>query len=56
MTGNVYCRFNDIDISVRRICVQSVHMLIVNHPELVGDLVGEYPLIIRNVTRTGMLN
>ena len=39
------CRFNDIDISVRRICVNAAQDFIVNHPELVKDI--EEPLRTR---------
>jgi len=42
----VYCRFNDIAASVRRICVQLSQELIVNHPELVRDIAGKCQLVV----------
>ncbi len=34
-------RFNDIDTEVRKICVLSCQNFIVNHPELIPDIIGE---------------
>ncbi len=48
-------RFNDIEVSVRRICVTAVTQLVVNHPELVEDLVGKGCCILEGTRGWGPL-
>ena len=45
MNCHVVClcyRYNDIDIDVRRICVQTSMSFIVNHKDLVKDIAGKW--------------
>ena len=48
----VDCRFNDIELEVRQMCVKSSQAIIVHHPELTGDLIGVLSLPLPSKLRT----
>ena len=39
-------RFNDIDVAVRKICVESAQQFIVNQPDLIPEVTGGYIFIL----------
>ena len=42
---NIDDRFNDICIGVRTTCVQFAQLFILNHPELVKDILGKTSVV-----------